>query len=95
MISVAMTTYNGEKYIKEQIYSILNQTHPVDEIIICDDCSSDNTEIIINRIQSENSIYRRRSMGYQDSGDCSCAFYIGSCHGNNRGSNKTIQKNVG
>lgn len=55
MISVAMTTYNGEKYIKEQIYSILNQTHPVDEIIICDDCSSDNTEIIINRIQSENS----------------------------------------
>jgi len=54
MISVAMTTYNGEKYIKEQIHSILNQTHPVDEIIVCDDCSSDSTEVIVNRIQSEN-----------------------------------------
>ena len=34
-------------------------------------------------------------MGYQDSGNCSCTFYIGNCHGNNRGNNKTIQKNVG
>lgn len=34
-------------------------------------------------------------MGYQDSGNCSCTFYIGNCHGNNRGNNKIIQKNVG
>ena len=32
-------------------------------------------------------------MGYQDSGNCSCTFYIGNCHGNNRGNNKIIQKN--
>lgn len=34
-------------------------------------------------------------MGYQDSGNRSRAFYFGSCHENNRGSNKPIQKNVG
>lgn len=32
---------------------------------------------------------------FQDSGNRSCAFYFGSCHENNRGSNKPIQKNVG
>ena len=34
MISVAMTTYNGEKYIRKQIESILNQSMKVDEIIV-------------------------------------------------------------
>ena len=46
MISVAMTTYNGEKYICEQIESILNQSMKVDEIIVCDDGSSDSTKKI-------------------------------------------------
>ena len=47
MISIAMATYNGERYIEKQLYSILNQTVPADEIIICDDCSSDNTVKIV------------------------------------------------
>ncbi len=47
MISVAMTTYNGEKYIEQQLRSILNQTKQVDEIIICDDGSTDRTADII------------------------------------------------
>lgn len=34
MISVCMATYNGEKYIKEQLLSILKQLGPNDEIII-------------------------------------------------------------
>lgn len=42
-ISVALCTYNGETYIAQQIQSILDQTHPVDEIIISDDGSKDNT----------------------------------------------------
>jgi glycosyltransferase involved in cell wall biosynthesis len=49
MISVAMTTYNGEKYIYEQITSILNQSFPVDEIVICDDGSCDHTTDIIRK----------------------------------------------
>ena len=42
-IGVAMCTFNGEKYLKEQLDSILNQTIKVDEIIVCDDKSSDKT----------------------------------------------------
>lgn len=43
LISVAMTTYNGEKYLKEQIDSILNQSYKNIELVICDDCSKDGT----------------------------------------------------
>ena len=47
-ISVALCTYNGENYLKKQLDSILNQTIKVDEIIICDDISSDSTVSILN-----------------------------------------------
>lgn len=46
-ISVALCTYNGETFIKQQINSILNQTLKVDEIVVCDDISTDNTIKII------------------------------------------------
>jgi glycosyltransferase involved in cell wall biosynthesis len=48
MISVCIATYNGEKYIKKQIESILIQINEEDEIIISDDGSTDNTIKIIN-----------------------------------------------
>lgn len=54
ILSVAMCTYNGEKYIKDQIKSILDQTININEIIICDDNSSDQTTTIIEQIQLEN-----------------------------------------
>ena len=38
-----MATYNGEKFIFEQLDSIVKQLSPKDEIIIVDDCSKDNT----------------------------------------------------
>lgn len=41
--SVALCTYNGERFLKQQIDSILNQTISVDEIIVCDDGSKDKT----------------------------------------------------
>lgn len=43
MISVVLCCYNGEKYIREQLNSIFNQSKRVDEVIIYDDGSSDNT----------------------------------------------------
>ena len=49
-----MCTYNGEKYIKNQITSILSQSVAVDEIIICDDNSNDNTLSILMQFQIEN-----------------------------------------
>lgn len=42
-ISIVMCTYNGEKYIREQLDSLLRQTLLPSEIIIQDDCSTDNT----------------------------------------------------
>lgn len=50
MISVCMATYNGEKYIKEQIESILSQIGSHDELIISDDMSSDETVDVIKSI---------------------------------------------
>ena len=43
MISLAVATYNGERYIIEQLDSILNQTRKADEVLIFDDGSTDNT----------------------------------------------------
>jgi glycosyltransferase involved in cell wall biosynthesis len=42
-VSVAMTTCNGAAYIREQVESIFRQTLLPDEIIVCDDCSTDGT----------------------------------------------------
>ncbi len=42
-VSVALALYNGEKYLVEQLDSIRAQTHAVDEVILCDDCSTDQT----------------------------------------------------
>jgi len=47
-ISVCMTTHNGDKYIAKQISSILPQLHSEDELIICDDCSTDSTVSIVD-----------------------------------------------
>lgn len=50
-LSVALCTFNGSKFIEQQINSILNQTIKVDEIIVCDDKSSDATVSILKKLQ--------------------------------------------
>lgn len=46
-LSVVMAVYNGTKYIEEQLESIYQQTKPVDEVIIIDDCSKDDSVKIV------------------------------------------------
>lgn len=46
-ISVALCTYNGERYLREQLESIAAQTRLPDEVVVCDDCSSDETTEIV------------------------------------------------
>ncbi len=55
LVSIAMASYNGEKYIGEQLDSIISQTYTNIEIVITDDCSKDNTVNIIKKYQASYS----------------------------------------
>lgn len=46
-LSVAMCTYNGERYLEDQLESIMDQTRPPDELVVCDDNSGDETPQIL------------------------------------------------
>lgn len=58
-ISVALCTYNGGKYLREQLISISSQTITPDEVIICDDCSTDNIYEIIRDFKTNKSFELR------------------------------------
>ena len=67
--SVALCTYNGEKYLVEQIESILSQEIAVDEIVICDDASTDETFSILKNYENRfPEIFRifinEKNLGY-------------------------------
>lgn len=55
-ISVCMGTYNGEKYIEEQLESILNQELQAEEVVICDDNSTDKTVEIVKNFINKHDI---------------------------------------
>lgn len=58
LVSIITPTYNSEKYIKETINSVLSQTYQNWEMIIVDDCSTDNTVRIIEEEMEKNSRIR-------------------------------------
>lgn len=55
-ISIAICTYNGEKYLREQLDSFAAQTRFPDEIIICDDCSKDATREFLTDYASKSTL---------------------------------------
>ena len=67
-IDILMATYNGEKYLREQIDSILNQTFKDFNLIICDDCSKDSTWKILQEYEKKDSrvkiIKNEKNLGY-------------------------------
>lgn len=66
-VDILLATYNGEKYLKEQIESILNQTYKNIQIIISDDCSKDGTRDILKEYEKNNKIkifYQEKNLGY-------------------------------
>ena len=55
-ISVVLTTYNGRKYLKDQMDSLAGQSRPADEVIILDDDSTDETVPMIQQYIRENHL---------------------------------------
>ena len=53
IVDVLITTFNYEKYIKDALNSVLNQSYKYYKIIIVDDCSSDNTYKICNEYKKK------------------------------------------
>ena len=56
LVSIIMPSYNTAKYIKNSIESILNQTYKNWELLIVDDCSTDNTDEIVSAYLSDDRI---------------------------------------
>lgn len=52
-ISIAVATYNGVQHLQRQLDSFLSQTTMPDEVVICDDRSSDDTLSVLQRFQKE------------------------------------------
>ena len=58
-LSIAMCTFNGGRFIRQQLDSILKQTLPPHELVICDDGSEDETLQILHEAVAESSIKLR------------------------------------
>lgn len=68
-ISIAMATYNGGRYLREQLDSFVRQTRRPDELVVCDDGSTDATLDILENFQRQAPFpvrlqRNRRNLGY-------------------------------
>lgn len=57
-MSIVVCTYNGAKYLKQQIEGLVGQTYPVAEIIVQDDGSTDETPDILREYAAEYDFFR-------------------------------------
>ncbi len=71
--SVVMATYNGAEYLPEQLDSLRDQSMQIEEVIICDDCSKDDTVSMIRDYIQKNNLGERwklieneSNLGYAD-----------------------------
>ena len=53
-VSIVLTSYNKEKYILDQLNSLITQTHTNWELIVVDDCSTDSSVSIIQKFIAEH-----------------------------------------
>jgi glycosyltransferase involved in cell wall biosynthesis len=68
-LSIAMTTYNGSRFVGEQLESFASQTRLPDELIVCDDSSTDHTPEILREFQRRSPflvriIVNQRQLGF-------------------------------
>lgn len=69
--AVVVAVYNGEIFLKTQLHSILGQTRPADEVLLCDDCSSDDSAALIEDFITTHDLgatwklcRRKQNLGY-------------------------------
>ncbi|MFA5984739.1 MAG: glycosyltransferase family 2 protein [Methylococcaceae bacterium] len=69
LVSIVIATYNGERFLREQLDSLVQQSYPNIEIVAVDDCSTDNTLSILNeyanKYQYVTVIKNEQNLGYQ------------------------------
>lgn len=77
LVSIVLCSYNGQKYIKEQIECLIEQTYSNIEIVVCDDASSDRTVEIITSFALKDSRIRlfceSENVGYNKNFERACA----------------------
>lgn len=78
--SVVIATYNGEKYIEEQLLSILGQDEKPDEVIITDDGSNDRTLDIVRGFISDNGLTGTWKLIHNSNKGISGNFFNGIAH---------------
>lgn len=68
LVSIAICTYNGDRFLKKQLDSLLNQDYPNIEIIAVDDCSNDDTREILKEYSQKDkrlkSYQNEKNLGY-------------------------------
>lgn len=62
LVSVIMPSYNTDKFIKQSIESVIDQTYKNWELIIVDDCSTDNTDNVVASISDERIVYLKNKV---------------------------------
>ena len=67
-LSLAMCTYNGGRYLAEQLESVAAQTRPPDELVVYDDCSTDDTRAIVEAFAERASFPVRLLVNEQNLG---------------------------
>ena len=58
LVSIALATYNGERFLSQQLDTLLSQTYKNIEIIACDDNSTDNTWLILQEYAEKNKLIK-------------------------------------
>ncbi len=56
LVSVAMATYNGEKFLRQQLDSIYAQTYPNVEVVVSDDRSTDGTVAVLEEYRYSHGL---------------------------------------
>ena len=57
LVSIIMPSWNTENYIAESIQSVIDQTYKIWELIIVDDCSTDNTDEVLRAFNDQRIKY--------------------------------------